>query len=289
MAYLVYNSSKFVCSDYIKNYILPYYSYLHHYKHPLLFNSSLFYIHSEVVSVNQLKYKERSLNEWLAGVIDGDGYFNTGKSPRFSIEMDRKNLPLMTLIQKITQGRLVLNIKNRPNVIRVDVAKRDLLISLLHRVNGNIRNSIRVAQYTELCTRFNIPFIAPVPLTFHNAWFTGFFDADGGVRATFTSRSPSITIYVTNKYSVNLVDYQTIFGGYIRPHDNKNSYRWTIDHSDSVLNMLSYFECYPSMSHKYNRIILINRFYALKKIKAFKVASTHHQEWLDIKSRWMTS
>lgn len=284
MTYLVYNSSRYDVVT-IQNYFFYYFTSYYYY-----FNSSSYQWRlNYCVSIKSSVYTETALNEWLAGVIDGDGYFYTGSSPRFSIEMDRKNLPLMSLIHTMTQGRLVLNIKGRPNIIRVDLSKKDLLISLIHRVNGNIRNTVRVAQFVKLCEIFGIPFLHPISLTHKNAWFTGFFDADGGVRATFTHRSPSITIYVTNKYQVNLIDFHTVFGGYIRPHDNNKSFRWTIDHSQSIMNMVTYFECYPSMSHKANRIVLIARFYALKSIKAFKSDNSNHQEWLSLKSRWLTS
>lgn len=112
MTYLVYNSSKYVVVT-IQNYFLYYCTSFSYYS----INSS--YQLNYCVSIKSSVYTDTALNEWLAGIID----FYTGSSPRFSIEMDRNNLTLMSLIQSMTQGRLVLSIKGRPNVIRVDVSK----------------------------------------------------------------------------------------------------------------------------------------------------------------------
>jgi ubiquinol-cytochrome c reductase cytochrome b subunit len=128
--------------------------------------------------------------------------------------MELKNLSLLTLIHNKVGGLIYTNtnIKGRPNVARITIRKRVHMVDLVNRINGNIRNSVRLLQFKSVCSTLNIPYINPILLTLENAWFTGFFDADGTI--VFNSKSPFlIIIHVTNKDHSDLQYFIPFFNG----------------------------------------------------------------------------
>ena len=106
----------------------------------------------------------------MAGLIDGDGYFNqskqSGRSVRLKITLDVRDKKALYEI-KHKFGGSVKKIANA-NAVLYNLSNKKGLISLINAVNGNIRNSTRMLQMNKLCVKYNIPLIQPKPLTFHN-------------------------------------------------------------------------------------------------------------------------
>lgn len=232
-------------------------------------------------------------NQWLAGLIDGDGYFYnlSNKYPSLTIDMERKNMPLLNFIHSRIGGIIMSNIKGRPNVVRLTIRKRVHMLDLVNRVNGNIRNSVRVPQLKSVCLVLNVQFLTPTPLTPSNAWFTGFFDADGTIIASFTS-SFFIKIHVTNKHHSDLESYRSIFNGSLNAVRTSQgvvyAHRWSISSKSDILAMNSYFKLYPPISHKASRVDMIEEYYGLYNIEAYKFNSPHYSKWLSLAERWKT-
>ncbi len=82
---------------------------------------------------------------------------------------------------------------------RYRLHNKEGLVNLVNSVNGNIRNSKRVPAFIKVCTNLNITYIPAEALTTSNAWFSGFFDADGTITAKFETQSPTIAISISNK------------------------------------------------------------------------------------------
>lgn len=282
--YLVYNSSKFAILT--QNFLLLYSSYYILYPN---YNINFHYC----VSVKSTPHSNISFNEWLAGIIDGDGYFVNihNKYPSLTIDMERKNLSLLESIYNQVGGILMTDIKNRPNVVRLTIRKRANMIDVVNRINGNIRNSVRVPQFKMVCSTLNIPFISPIPLTIDNAWFTGYFDSDGTIIGTFNSPI-GLRIHITNKYHHDLECLVPIFNGKVYTVSSKNgdiyAHRWLITTKSDILAMHTYFSLYPPRSHKISRINMIVEYYELYSNGAHKKSSPHHEKWLTLAHRWKT-
>ena len=245
------------------------------------------------ITVNPTPNYNTSFNEWLAGVIDGDGYFVNiqNKYPSLTIDMERKNLSLLESIYNELGGILMTDIKNRPNVVRLTIRKRANMIDLVNRINGNIRNSVRVPQFKMVCSTFNIPFISPIPLTISNAWVTGYFDSDGTIIGTFNSPI-GLRVHITNKHYQDLECLVPIFNGKVYTVGSKNgnvyAHRWIISTKSDILAMHSYFTLYPPRSHKISRVNMIVEYYDLHSNGAHKKSSPHHEKWLTLAHRWKT-
>lgn len=120
------------------------------------------------VATNSKKETDRKFNEWLAGVIDGDGCFLLSKSKYASLEitMGLEDLPLLRYIQDKLGG----SVKQRSGAkaFRYRLHNREGVLDVLHRTNGNIHNSVRIIQFHRLCQHFNIPVQESVELTKEN-------------------------------------------------------------------------------------------------------------------------
>jgi ubiquinol-cytochrome c reductase cytochrome b subunit len=251
------------------------------------------YIHSnpDPIHYNRSKYDELSFNEWLAGVIDGDGYFHilSSKYPSLTIEMEKKNLSLLLYISDKIGGLIYTDLKGRPNVVRLTVRKRSNMIDLVNRINGNIRNSIRVLQFTKVCEMFHISYIWAAPLIYDNAWMSGFFDADGTIIARF-SKPFGIRIHITNKYSDDLEHLESVYGGktYAVRDNNGNTYahRWIVSSRAGIISLSAYFKLYPPRSHKFSRVTMIESYYHLQDRIISTDDSIDYNDWLVLEERW---
>lgn len=92
----------------------------------------------------------RAFNEWLAGVIDGDGYFNLSKKgiARFTVVMDIRDKEVLYEI-KHKFGGSIYTISNA-NALRYQLSGKKGLITLINAVNGLIRNPTRMLQMNKL-------------------------------------------------------------------------------------------------------------------------------------------
>ena len=182
---------------------------------------------------------------------------------------------------------------------------------LLSLVNGNIRNSVRVPQFIEACSYYNITYKNANMLTLDNYWFSGFFDAEGSVTLYKSATSYAITVKVTNKYYNNLEPIQRMFNcGSIRfdripdtwkneispadyTYENKDKYpslvlSWRVDNRKDILFLVDYFKKYPPRApHKnYKLLTLVPEFYTLRANRAYRMDHPNHNDWLNHLSKW---
>jgi hypothetical protein len=117
---------------------------------------------------NTLKPEDKRFNQWLAGLIDGDGCFLLSKKGYASLEitMDIRDSMCLYKIKNIYGGSIKFRSNNK--AIRYRLHDKKNLINLLNAVNGEIRNSNRILQFVKLCNAYNIEFYHPKPLTYNN-------------------------------------------------------------------------------------------------------------------------
>lgn len=234
--------------------------------------------------------KDKKFNQWLAGLIDGDGYFGITSKKYTSLEI------LVALEDEIAlkeiQNKFGGSIKLRSGVkaIRYRLLNKTGIIKLINAVNGNIRNTKRLVQFNKVCILLGIDFIYPIKLTKDNSWFVGFFDADGTINYSFKNNHPQLTISVTNKYLQDVQEYKNILGGNIYFDKSQNGYyKWSIQSKDIVLNFINdYIKINPSRTLKINKLFLSKEFYYLKELKAYNKSSDsiQYKAWLNFENKW---
>lgn len=233
--------------------------------------------------------RARYWNQWLAGLIDGDGCFLVSKKGYVSLEITvaLKDVGALAQIKQKCGGSL----KNRAGScsVRYRLHHKEGIISLIHRVNGEIRHPIRQQQFQKICQFLNIVPILPNPLTVSSGWFAGFFDADGTLFLSLHGCFPQLRLSVTQKQREVVEWYQFVFGGSIYYDRSQNGYwSWTIQSRKSLLEIVEYFKIFPSRTSKVQKLHLVPSFYALLDQKAHLASETSPQGkvWKSLIERW---
>ena len=206
-------------------------------------------------------------NQWLAGYIDGEGYFSYSKKGYVSLEITtqiRDKRTLYIIKQKFGGS---IKIKSGTTHLRYRLHHKEGLINLIHAVNGEISNPIRILQFKILCEKYNIVFIFPKSLTYNNGWLSGFIDAEGSLYLNLPSSQIFITATNNNK---SLLDpLISLYNGNIYFTNPKGiSFKWIVNKKDDIQHLLNYFFDYPLRSAKLHRIKLIPLYFDLKQKKA---------------------
>jgi hypothetical protein len=139
-----------------------------------------------------------NFNNWLAGLIDGDGSLLINKQGYGSCEitLDEEDIQTLYFIKKFLNYG---NITKRSNVkaYRIRINKIENIKNLLNRINGKLYTPERSAQFIKISKIYNITPLFPnhsYPLNF--SWLSGFIDAQGYFS---TSKAGSLTISIGQK------------------------------------------------------------------------------------------
>jgi LAGLIDADG endonuclease len=238
--------------------------------------------------MKDINHNDQKFNEWLAGLIDGDGSLLVSKDGYTSCEITIGEHDEKALI--IIKNKLGGSLKLRSGVkaFRYRLHHKNGIIDLVGRINGHIRNSKRLFQLIKVCKILNIPFIDPILLSTESSWYAGFFDADGTIYAKFDSLSPTIIIAVANKDRKDLEPFLVFKGKIYHSKSGYGHYFWSISSESDILSISEYFKVNPLRSHKLARFHNIKEFYYLRSLKAHKqdVSSSLHKRWIMLKLKW---
>lgn len=215
---------------------------------------------------NSPEKEKDKFNQWLAGLIDGDGCFKVSKKGYSSLEivMETRDKRCLYNIKQKFGGSIKL--KSGVNWVRYRLHHKLGILEMVNSVNGLIRNPNRIIQLGKICEMYKISLILPSNLTYQDAWFSGFFDADGSVYLNLDSNQVFITASQKNKFLLdNLAE---LYGGTIYPMVKQNAFKWTVFRKDEILKLLAYFENNPAYSAKHKRLKLLDKYYILRKLKA---------------------
>ena len=236
-------------------------------------------------SLDNSNIKDLAFKEWLAGLIDGDGYFILTKNGYNSCEitMDARDKKVLYLIQH-KYGGTVKQISNAL-AFKYKLRNRAGLIALINDVNGLIRNPTRLLQMNKLCVKFSIELKYPDNLTFNNGWFSGFIDSDGSVYYSESSGQVFIGISQKNKYL--LEPLINIYGGRVDISSPKiEAFKYVIYRKAELFNLIdNYFSDYPLRTEKMKRVNLIKEFYLVRLYNKNKDI-VKFNEWVKFKDRW---
>lgn len=224
-----------------------------------------------------------AFNEWLGGLIDGDGCFTYSKKGYVSLEItvDLRDELALHLIKQKFGGSIKLRAGTKS--VRYRLHDKTGLIKLIHAVNGELRNPIRMLQFIRVCSKYDIKFIEPLELTFNNNWFAGFIDADGTVIINKTNMQLSISVSHKNIYLLNIL--KKIYGGNIYKDNSKyESFKLYFTSKEDIFFLLSYFKLAPLRTAKKHRIYLIKDFYELKNLKTETLNSS--KAWITFFNKW---
>ena len=243
---------------------------------------------SEIVRpLTSRRDKDERWNEWLAGLIDGDGSLLVSKEGYPSCEITMGIEDEHALLQ--VKQRLGGSLKRRSGAkaLRYRLHNKKGMMELIKRINGNIRYENRLVQLKGICKNLNIAYIEPYFLTKESGWVSGVWDSDGTVSFSMKKGNPQLTISVTNKTKKN-VNYLKILGGYIYLDKSQNGYyKWTIQSKKEIEEFIRYIKENPSRSRKGKRLYLIPDYYELVRVRAYKdTNSVFYKAWTRLINKW---
>jgi hypothetical protein len=235
---------------------------------------------------NKNSNNEKKFNEWLAGLIDGDGCFQLSKKGYSSLEitMETRDKHCLYLIKQKFGGSI--KIKSDVNWLRYRLHHKQGILHIINAVNGLIRNPDRILQLGKICENYNISLKYPEPLRYDNGWFSGFFDSDGSIYLNFPSSQVFITASQKNKLLLD--NLLSLYGGTIYPMVKVGAFKWTVFRKDEIAKLLAYFEINPSRSAKHKRLKLLKNYYQLRTLKAH-IASNDSllgKNWKKFLKKW---
>ena len=104
---------------------------------------------------------------------------NQKGAPSLEITVSEVDKKLLLYIKTFFGGSIAQ--RTGTKAIRYRLHFRSGLLTLLHAVNGLIRNSIRQQQFKKMLNLFNIVYIEPKIFNWHSSYVSGLFDSDGSV------------------------------------------------------------------------------------------------------------
>ena len=232
-------------------------------------------------------YPDNSFNEWLAGLIDGDGCFLLSKKGYASLEivMELRDQHCLYKIKQIYGGSIKL--RAGQNYLRYRLHDKKGLLFLINSVNGLIRNSNRILQLGSICEKYKIELLQPQPLTYHNAWLSGFLDSDGSIYLNLQSDQLFITASQKNKYLLDPI--KELYGGEIYVLSKVSAFKWTLYRKYEILSLQeNYIKLYPLKSAKRFRFLLLPKYYELRSLKAHLAPenSLSGKAWKEFLKKW---
>jgi hypothetical protein len=213
---------------------------------------------------NSLKPEDKRFNQWLAGLIDGDGCFQLSKKGYASLEIVAHIRDKNCLYQIKQKFGGAVKLRTNLNHLRFRMHHKQGMLDIIKAVNGEIRNPIRLLQLNKICEKYNIPVLQPAPLTYENAWLSGFFDSDGSIYLNLKSTQMYITAGQKNKYLLDILC--ELYGGSI--YIEKISFKWIVYTKSEIIKLLEYFKLNPCRSAKLNRINAVPKYSELRGLKA---------------------
>lgn len=256
----------------------------------------LLFINPEFICSLTILYKNTSkpnelltdrFNEWLAGYIDGDGYFSHSKKGYVSQEITtsfRDKKTLFIIKQKFGGSVKVISGKQ---YLRYRQHHKRGLVNLINSVNGHIRNPIRLQQQNRVCEKYGIKMIEALPLDYYNGWLSGFVDADGSIY--YNESSSQVTISATNNNKCLLDSLKNLYGGAIYfTNTGGRSFKWVVNTKEENIKLVDYFKHYPLRTAKFNRLVQIQKCYEQRSLKAHLKGhlTLEGKLWLEFMNKW---
>jgi len=193
---------------------------------------------------------------WLAGLIDGDGTLQVSKDGHPSIEITLHEDDVKTLY-KIKSFLGVGQVSKRSNVkaFRIRIHNKKGVATIINLINGKLLTSDKHKQLINICKVLDITPIINNTFSSDNAWFSGFFDAEGyiTVRNKYT-----LTLSVSQKNKSILDKFKLEFNcGNIYYDKSWNGFNYCVQ--DSLYIFLNYFQRFPLLTLKNVDIVTFNR------------------------------
>ena len=213
---------------------------------------------SETTRVTSYNHDKVQFGYWLAGLIDGDGSLLVSKLGHPSIEITLHEEDVKTLYKiKYITGFGSVSKRTNSKAYRIRFTNKQACITVINLINGKLLTPAKHLQLIKICKVLNISPITTNTFSIYNAWFSGFFDAEGyiSVRNKYT-----LTLSVAQKDRMILEHIKMGFNcGNIHYDKSWDGYNFNTTKRDSNLILLDYFNKFPLLTIKNVDLITFRR------------------------------
>ena len=215
---------------------------------------------SEHVPQHSKPLNDEQFGQYLAGLIDGDGHFNSKQ--QLVIAFSYPDVDLAYSIKKVLGYGHVYKVKDK-NAYLFIVSKKDGIIKVLNLINGKLRTINKLNQVKNNILNnskylwVNLKFTMNETNNFNNHWITGFSDADASFQIKIVHKmdrlKPEIRLnfQIDQKDNYILLLIKEVFGGNIGYRKNQDTYYYGSTSFGSAKKVIKYFDRFNLQSSKH--------------------------------------
>ena len=228
---------------------------------------------SDHINKHTKPYKDDEFGYYLAGLIEGDGYFG---DHRLEIAFHKEDIYLAYFIKKQIGYGSVLNLKNK-NSVRYVLRHSEGLKRVINLVNGKFLSNYKIDQLLKhnYDKKFNIIILLPVKFDLSsNHWLAGFSDADASFVIQLAKSNTHnsgfnlrLEFKIKQKYPELLNLIQEFLGGNIYLLKSENIYYYKLASFKLTKKVIDYFDVYQLNSSKHIKYLRWRKVYRIVQRK----------------------
>jgi hypothetical protein len=226
--------------------------------------------------VHKRPLTDKDLGFYLAGLLEGDGWFS--KKGNIFISFYELDAPLAYWLKERIGYGIVRKFPNKRSIV-LEFNKFEAKLIIAKLINGKLRTDKIETFNNNILINLNSRLQEPLPILSKDLsplkesyWLAGFSDADASFQIKIISRSNRLTGYeirinfqVDQKTDYILNQIKDTFGGNIGHRKSQDTYYYNSDSISSIKKIISYFENYHLMSNKYLNYFEWRRVYYMIK------------------------
>lgn len=212
------------------------------------------------------------LGHYLAGLIDGDGYFSSKQ--QLIIVFNLLDIQLTYFIKKQIGFGSVKKVKNK-NAVLLIVSSTQGLVKVINLINGKLRSQSKLDQinksilsdkkYAEYSKTIKISLNLGKDL--YNHWLAGFSDANASFQIKLVNRNNKTQVrlnYQIDQKNNNLLTLiKEFLGGNIGYRKSQDTYYYGSTSFGSAKKVINYFDYYHLQSTKHINYLKWRKAYIL--------------------------
>lgn len=232
----------------------------------------------KIINIHNSKHlkplNDNQFGYYLAGLIDGDGYFSSKQ--QLVIVFSSSDISLAYYLKLRIGFGQIRKVKNK-NAYLYIISNKDGLIKVINLINCKLRtlnkynqvinNILNHSLYKDF--KEKIEFNLNCNNDFYNHWLAGFSDADASFQIKIVNKpnknKPEIRLnyQIDQKNNDILILIKEFFGGYIGYRKSQDTYYYGSTSFGSANKVVKYFDEFHLQSNKYINYLKWRKAYVL--------------------------
>ena len=203
---------------------------------------------------------DKQFGYYLAGLIDGDGYFSSAQ--QLVIVFSSPDIKLAYYIKGTIGFGNIKKVKDK-NAYLYIISNKEGIIKTINLINGKLRT---IKKFNQVITNIlsnpkyseeKIEFKFDNSNDFNNHWIAGFSDADASFQIKVVNKENKLKPEIWLNFQIDQKDnsvlllIKDLFGGNIGYRESQNTYYYGSTSFGSAKKVINYFDKFHLQSSKY--------------------------------------